>query len=156
MLRHNQRSATRRLPLWTLSIHQISKYTPRWNIYDEHSFRELAHASFRILNLGVSEGSEEASCEITSEKDNNNNRFYLYIFFLLVYLFFFFFSFFTQISVKVVDEFKCVCIFDIYVYILIFVTDLWTVETKINTKVSVQKFRSRLVYLVIRNNWGSD
>lgn len=40
----------------------------------------------------------------------------------------------------------------IYVYILIFVTDLWTVETKINTKVSVQKFRSRLVYLVIRNN----
>lgn len=113
----------------------------------EHSFRELAHASFRILNLGVSEGSEEASCERASEKDNNNNRFYL-----VVYLFFFFFSFFTQISVKVVDEFKCVCIFDIYVYILIFMTDLWTVETKINTKVSVQKFRSRLVYLVIRNN----
>lgn len=117
----------------------------------EHSFRELAHASFRILNLGVSEGSEEASCEIVRKIIIIIDFIYIY-FFLLVYLFFFFFSFFTQISVKVVDEFKCVCIFDIYVYILIFVTDLWTVETKINTKVSVQKFRSRLVYLVIRNN----
>lgn len=57
---------------------------------------------------------------------------------------------------KIVDEwlFKCVCIFDIdmYIYILIFVRDLWTVKIKINTKVGVQKFRSRLVYSVIRNN----
>lgn len=58
---------------------------------------------------------------------------------------------------KIVDEwlFKCVCLFDIdmyiYIYILIFVRDLWTVKIKINTKV-VQKFRSRLVYSVIRNN----
>lgn len=144
-----------RLPLWTLSIHQISKYT-RWNIYvsiyRSGRIPGTRHA-FEFLTLrGL--WREWRSVLRNSELESNNNRFYY-----LFYLFFFFFLFFFLLKFRwrlLTNGFLNVYLFDIdmYIYILIFVRDLWTVKIKINTKVGVQKFRSRLVYSVIRNNWG--
>lgn len=144
MLRHNQRSATPATTLDAIDPPDIEIYRPRW--VRGHPFSELAHALSNSF-----EGERRSVLEIASEKETiiKRVRFYYFFFFVFVYLFFSFSLFYSNFGKdfwRVYDLFKCVW--------YIFMRDLWMIETKINTKVGVQKFRSRLVYLVIRNNWG--
>lgn len=84
-----------RLPLWTLSIHQISKYT-RWNIYvsiyRSGRIPGTRHAFEFLTSRGLWREWRNSVLR-NSELESNNNRFY-YLFYLF---FFFFLFFFTQI-----------------------------------------------------------
>lgn len=81
-----------RLPLWTLSIHQISKYT-RW--VRGHPFSELAHA---LSNSFETEGAAKKRLG-NSERESDNNKeseILFFFFFVFVYLFFSFSLFYSN------------------------------------------------------------